>query len=178
MADSLHTERLTLEPWSDAHLGTFAALARTPAVMEYIGDGSLWTDARIHDVHQRCLTHWAEHQFGWRMAIRDGRQIGLVALNYAGEGSGVDPDEFEIGWWLAPGHWRQGLTTEGARAVRDEAFDRVGAPSIVARIQPGNAGSLGVAAAIGMSVEDESVGRGGEPILVLRMAAATRGRRD
>lgn len=171
MAETLHTDRLALEPWSDAHLAPFAALARTPAVMRFIGDGSIWTDARIHDVHARCLAHWRDHGFGWRMAVLDGTRIGLIALNFAGEGSGVDPDEHEIGWWLSPDHWRRGLTSEGARAVRDEAFGRVGAPSLVARIAPGNDASLGVARGIGLEREGTSSGRGGEPILVLRMAA-------
>ena len=174
MPETLHTARLALEPWSDAHLPAFAALARTPAVMRFIGDGSTWTDARIHEVHARCLTHWAEHGFGWRMAVLQGRQVGLIALNFAGENSGVDPDEYEIGWWLSPDHWRQGLTSEGARAIRDEAFGRVGAPSLIARILPGNDASLGVARGLGLAVEGESTGRGGERILVLRLSAPAR----
>lgn len=171
MPVTLHTERLALEPWSDAHFPAFAKLARTPAVMRFIGDGSTWTDARIHDVHARCLTHWSDHGFGWRTAVLDGRPIGLIALNFAGEGSGVNPDEYEIGWWLSPEHWGRGLTTEGARALRDEAFDRVGAPSVIARILPANAASLGVARRLGLEVEGESTGRGGERILVLRLSA-------
>jgi RimJ/RimL family protein N-acetyltransferase len=83
----------------------------------------------------------------------------------------VDATEYEIGWWLAPSVWGRGLAREGAAAVRDEAFARVGAPSIVARIQPANAASLAVAAAIGLSHETESTGRGGEDIAVLRLAA-------
>ena len=174
VAETLHTDRLALEPWSDAHLPVFAALARTPAVMRFIGDGSTWSDARIHEVHARCLAHWADHGFGWRMAVLGERQIGLIALNFAGEGSGVDADEYEIGWWLSPDHWRQGLTSEGARAIRDEAFGRVGAPSLIARILPGNDASLGVARGLGLAVEGESTGRGGERILVLRVRAPAR----
>lgn len=168
MAETLFTERLRLEPWSDSHLAMFGALARTPAVVRFIGDGTTWSDARVHDVHARNLAHWAQHDFGWRVAVQEGRAVGLIALNFAGEGAGIDPGEYEIGWWLAPEAWGRGLAREGAAAVRDEAFGRVRAPSVVARIAPGNAASLGVAQAIGLTRESDSVGRGGEPIAVLR----------
>ncbi len=163
---------MTLDPWAEADFRLLEGLARTPAVMRYIGDGSTWSDARIADVGAHVVEHWRRHGFGWRVARVDGGPVGLVALNFAGDGAGIAACEYEIGWWLAPSAWGRGLAREGAAAVRDEAFERLGAPSIVARIQPANAGSLGVAAAIGLSHESESVGRGGEPIAVLRLSAA------
>jgi RimJ/RimL family protein N-acetyltransferase len=170
--DPLITERLQLDPWTPADGKLLADLARTPAVMRYIGDGTTWTDARIHDVAAHVVAHWSDEGFGWRVArMHDGTAIGLIALNFAGEGAGVDAGEYEIGWWLAPSAWGRGLAREGAAAVRDEAFERVGAPSILARIAPANAGSLAVAAAIGLLHESESTGRGGERIAVLRLRA-------
>lgn len=167
----LRTDRMSLEPWTEADFTVLEQLARTPAVMRYIGDGTTWTDARIADVGAHVVEHWRDHGFGWRVARVDGAPVGLIALSFAGDGAGVDPDEYEIGWWLAPSAWGRGLAREGAAAVRDEAFDRLGAPSILARIQPANAASLGVAAAIGLSHEADSIGRGGEPIAVLRLDA-------
>lgn len=167
----LHTERLRLDPWTEADTGLLAALARTPAVMRYIGDGTTWTDARIHDVAGHAASHWREHGFGWRVARLGAAAVGFIMLNFAGEGAGVSAYEYEIGWWLAPSAWGRGLAREGAAAIRDEAFERVGAPSILARVQPANAASLGVAAAIGLTAECASTGRGGEPIAVLRLSA-------
>jgi RimJ/RimL family protein N-acetyltransferase len=170
--ETLHTSRLRLEPWSEADTHHFGVLARTPAVVRYIGDGTTWTDARIHDVSERNVEHWRAHGFGWRNARLTGdgnARVGLIALSFAGEGSGVDAAEYEIGWWLAPSAWGQGLAREGAAAVRDEAFERLGAPSVVARIQAANAASLAVAAASGLTYESESTGRAGEPFAVLRL---------
>jgi RimJ/RimL family protein N-acetyltransferase len=167
----LETDLMSLDPWTEADGRLLADLARTPAVMRYIGDGTTWTDARIHGVAEHIAEHWRQHGFGWRVARCDGTPIGFIALNFAGEGAGIDPGEYEIGWWLAPTAWGRGLAREGAAAVRDEAFTRIGAPSIVARISPANASSLGVASAIGLSHETDSIGRGGEPIAVLRLAA-------
>jgi RimJ/RimL family protein N-acetyltransferase len=171
----LQTDRMRLDPWTESDFTLLEALARTPAVMRYIGDGTTWTDARIAEVGAHVLEHWGAHGFGWRVARVGGTPIGLIALSLAGQGAGVDAGDYEIGWWLAPSAWGRGLAREGAAAVRDEAFGRLGAPSIVARIQPANAGSLAVAAAIGLRYETDSVGRGGEPIAVLRLVSPLAG---
>jgi RimJ/RimL family protein N-acetyltransferase len=167
----LRTDRMSLDPWTESDFAMLETLARTPAVMRYIGDGTTWTDARIAEVGAHVLEHWRRHGFGWRVARLGGVPVGLIALSFAGDGAGVDADEYEIGWWLAPSAWGRGLAREGAAAVRDEAFGRLHAPSILARIQPANAASLGVAAAIGLSHDTDSIGRGGEPIAVLRLDA-------
>lgn len=174
MAAALHTERLDLTAWTDGDAHLLGVLASTPAVVRYIGDGLPWSDARVQEVSARNSAHWARHGFGWRVARRrdEGAGIGFFALSFAGEGAGIDPEEYEIGWWLEPAAWGQGLAREGAAALRDEAFTRVGAPSIVARIHPDNAASLAVAAAIGLAPDGRSVGRGGVPITVLRLTAA------
>ncbi len=78
-------------------------------------------------------------------------------------------DDFEIGWWLDPAAWGRGLAFEGACAVRAEAFGRVGAPSLIALIQPGNGPSQRLAARLGMAVECETVGRARESVLVYRV---------
>ena len=168
----LRTERLTLDPWSEADSQLLGDLARTPTVMRYVGDGTTWSDARIHGMARHVLAHWAKHGFGWRVARCDGAPVGFIALNFAGEGAGIDAQEYEIGWWLAPSAWGRGLAREGAAAVRDEAFDRVGAPSIVARIHPENAASLAVAAAIGLTYERDGIGGGGETFSLLRLSLA------
>jgi len=162
---------MTLDPWADSDLKLLGDLAHTPAVMRYIGDGTTWSDARVAEVGAQVVKHWRLHGFGWRVARTKGAAIGLIALNFAGEGSGVDAAEYEIGWWLARRAWGRGLAREGAAAVRDEAFARVGAPSIVARIQPANAASLAVATAIGLTYEGDGIGRAGEPFSTLRLSA-------
>lgn len=169
----LDTERLRLEPLSDANADAIVVLASTPEVMRYIGDGSVWPRARAEEVVRASLEHWRRHGFGWRVAtIREtGASVGLAALNFAGEGSGVDTDEYEIGWWLAPEVWRRGIGREIGLAVRDEAFAQLGAPSVVARIQAANQASSALASTLGLSTESQSYGRSGEPFTVWRLTA-------
>jgi RimJ/RimL family protein N-acetyltransferase len=172
MPETLYTPRLRLEVWSDGHADFLVEISARPEVMRYIGAGVPWSGEIARDLAAHNGAHWKLHGFGWRPAyLADGdRPIGFAMLAFAGEGAGIAAREYEIGWWLAPEVWHRGLGAEAAAAIRDEAFsEAVGAPSVVARIQPGNRPSLAVAAAIGLTVEGGSRGRGGEPIDVLRL---------
>ncbi|MEA2144896.1 MAG: hypothetical protein QOG59_483 [Solirubrobacteraceae bacterium] len=147
-------------------------LSADPDVIRYIGNGQLWTPQRAAEVADAALAHWERHGFGWRVAVirETGEKVGFMALNFAGEGTpGVARDEYEIGWWLAPSAWRRGLASEGARSLRDEAFRRLAAPSVIAQIQPANAASRAVAERLGMAIDFETVGGTGEPVLVFRL---------
>lgn len=175
MAATLETTRLLLAPWSGADAALLARLAADPVVVRYIGDGECWSAAKAKDVSRAVVRHWHENGFGWRVAIRKESEeaAGFVALNYAGEGTaGLDPKEFEIGWWLLPAMWGLGLASEGARAICREAFERVGTPSVVARLQPANLASAEVAVRLGMSHDFDTTGRMGEPVSVYRLLAA------
>jgi RimJ/RimL family protein N-acetyltransferase len=73
------------------------------------------------------------------------------------------------GW--PPSSRGRGLAREGAEAIRDEAFTRLSADSVVARIQPANAASLRLARSIGLVPDGTSRGRTGRPIRILRLTA-------
>lgn len=172
--ETLLTPRLRLEPWGEHHTEMFVALAQMPDVIRYVGAGLPWSETRAAAVSAGAVEHWRRHEFGWRAVVDrfTDAPLGLAALNFAGDGAGVDADEYEIGWWLQPSAWGRGVARESAGAVRDEGFGRIGAPSLLARIQPANAASLAVARAIGLAPESDSQGRDGERIAVLRMTAA------
>jgi RimJ/RimL family protein N-acetyltransferase len=148
----VRTERLRLEPWGERHTEMLVWLSSLPEVTRFIGAGEVWSREWAVEVAERQRRHWAEHGFGWRPAteVATGELVGFIALNFAGEGMvGLDPSEYEIGWWLAPSAGGRGLAREGAAAIRDEALDELGAPSIVARTQPANERSIAVAAPAG-----------------------------
>ena len=173
----VETERLRLEPWDERHAEMLVWLSSLPEVTRFIGAGNVWTREWAEDVAERQCRHWAEHGFGWRPAteIATGELVGFIALNFILEGTpGLDPSDYEIGWWLAPSAGGRGLAREGAAAVRDDAFAALGAPSVVARIQPGNGRSIAVAEATGLTYDFSTTGRSGEPVVVYRLVAANR----
>jgi RimJ/RimL family protein N-acetyltransferase len=166
---AMTTTRFSLMPWQDAFEDDLARLASDHRVMQYIGDGQLWNRERARQRHQACLRHWEDHNFGWRAILDLPNRcfLGLAALNYLGAlVPGVEESAIEIGWWLDPDAQGQGIATEAATAIRDEAFGRLHARQIVARLQPRNHASERVATRLGMRLHGEAAGRTGEPIVV------------
>jgi RimJ/RimL family protein N-acetyltransferase len=167
---TLQTARLRLEPWAPAHAGLLARLSAMPEVMRYVGAGVPWSEAEAEALSARVLVHWRTHGFGWRAAVErsTGGAVGLIAIDLAREVPELADDDHEIGWWLDPSVWGRGYAIEGGRAIVEEAFTRLRAPSVVARVQPENAASLGVAAALGLVAERDAVDRHGRPVRILR----------
>jgi RimJ/RimL family protein N-acetyltransferase len=178
MSDHLETERLRLEPWAPRHGDGLARLAARPEVMRHVGTGEPWTREESDQRHERALAHWRDHGFGWRVAVEraSGAPVGLIALSLAGpDVPELAPDDHEIGWWLDPAVWGRGYATEGGRAIVEEAFTRLHAPSVVARVRPANVASLGVAAALGLEPERDAVDRHRLPVRILRLRNPGRG---
>lgn len=174
---TLETPGLRLVRWDKPHTQLLVQLSSIPEVMRFIGSGVPWSRAKAEEVAAVQRQHWSQHGFGWRPATDKvtGHLVGFMALSFAGDGTaGLDATEYEIGWWLAPQAWGRGLAREGALAMRDEAFDALKAPSVVARIQPANAPSIAVAKATGLKYEFSTTGKTGEPVVVYRLAAVDR----
>jgi RimJ/RimL family protein N-acetyltransferase len=172
LMEPIETTRLLLERWNEHHREEFAKLAANPRVMRYIGDGAVWDRVRSDEVFTLQLEHWSDHGFGWRSAIHrtTGSWIGFIALNYTGpEATEIPAPEVEIGWWLDPDVWRKGLALEGAFALRDEAFGRIGLDRIIGRFQPDNLASARIMVRIGMRFEREAVGRHGEIVRIFAL---------
>ena len=159
--DDLETERLLLEPWAPAHAAMLARLAALPEVMRHVAEGVPWPAARAEELSAAMLVHWRVHGFGWRAAREraTGRAVGLIALAHPKtDVAQLELDDHEIGWWIDPAVWGRGYATEGGRAIVAEAFGRLGAPNVVARVQPANAASLAVCAALGLEPERDVTG--------------------
>ena len=174
-AEIIETERLRLVQWGEQHVPLLTRLSSLPQIMRYIGTGQTWPTHTAEEISEKQRRHWEEHRFGWRAAVEKEteRQVGFIALNFVGEGTaGLDPCEYEVGWWLEPQAWGRGLAREGAEALCDEAFERLTAPSVVARIQPENKRSVRVARQVGLAFDFETTGNAGETVWVYRRPAA------
>jgi RimJ/RimL family protein N-acetyltransferase len=174
MAETLETSRLLLAPWDEDGEALPARLAADPLVVRYIGDRRPWSPERVDLVARWASEHRNAHGFGWRVVIeKETREaVGFSALNVLGEGTvGLDPGELEVGWWLVPLARGRGLASEAANAMCREAFEHVGAPSAIARLQPENGAPPGVVVRLGMSHVLDTAGRFGEALAVYRLLA-------
>jgi RimJ/RimL family protein N-acetyltransferase len=156
----IETERLVLRPLGLADLDAY----------ERIGEEFARVEVEAAD------KHWSAHGFGnWAILERDSeRLVGMLEVHFAGDGiGGIEPDEVEIGWFIAADRRGQGVATEAARAAIADAFARVQPPHLVAYIRPENTASLRIAAKLGMRDEGEGTTRSGDRMRLFRLPRPT-----
>jgi RimJ/RimL family protein N-acetyltransferase len=148
--DVIETPRLRLEPWVDAHFDHFAQFMRDPAVIRYIRAQPL-DRATALEQHEHSLAEWALFGFGKRAIIEaeTSRWLGFVELSLVGPGKGSRDDDVEIGYFILPDRWGEGIATEAAFACRDEAFQRCGIDELIGRCRLENVASARVLAKVG-----------------------------
>jgi len=145
----LMTQRLRLEPITEAHYERMRELNTDPEVMIYLNGGQPESEEVTRAALKRITTRWAEWGYSWWMLLErdDGRMIGMACLQHL-DGDRSKPHE--IGWRLARAGWGQGYASEAAQAIVAHAFEVVGAPEVVAVADPANAASIKVMTRLGM----------------------------
>lgn len=172
---TIHTERLDLVPWDASHGSTLANLARRAGgVLPLLSRNPLWDPEHPEVVSHEMLHHWETHGFGWR-AITEraaGVIVGFAGVTYLGQNDlQLSPSDFELGCWVHPTHWRRGLAGEAAAAVIDEAFDSLGATSVMGCARADHRGSIDGAFGLGFAVEQRIDAPSGADVVVLRVTA-------
>lgn len=155
---TLTTDRLVLRPMRSSDAGPLLAVFGDPAVMAAFGRGP-FTPSEMEAWVTRNLDHQARHGSGlFTVVLRDsGEVIGDCGLERM-ELDGVS--ETELGYDLRSDHWRRGLATEAASAVRDHARGALRIGRMVSLVRTGNDASARVAEKIGMVPEREVVSGG------------------
>lgn len=146
----LETPRLRVQTWQLSDWPEFKPLAQNPEVMRFIGSGGTWDDARIQTWVQRQLDDQSRDGFCfWQLRLKtDHRLIGFCGLHRL-ESAGI----IEIGWWILPELWGQGLASEVAAAVKEHALTILGIKQISAICHEDNLASERVMQKIGLQYE-------------------------
>ena len=147
---TLETARLRLEPWDDSHFDRFARFMRDLDVIRWVRREPLGHDRAV-EFHERSLADWDLHGFGKRAIVeRDTDDwLGFVELSPVGPGKGSRDEDIEIGYFIEPSRWGEGIATEAALELRDEAFGRCALGEIVGRCRVENVASSRVLAKAG-----------------------------
>jgi RimJ/RimL family protein N-acetyltransferase len=153
---AVETERLRLREWGEGDGDHFYAIMNTPAVMRHLGgmqDRTAWKAAlgRLEG-YQRDLGHTF-----WLVERKDdGDLLGFCGLKRVNSPGGSDlAGEFEIGWRLRESAWGKGYAKEAAIACLDLAFERFGAPHVVALTIDANVASRELMMRLGMTRRED-----------------------
>lgn len=139
------TDRLYLRQWREADAGPLARLQGDPEMMRHMIGGPVSADESWAMIAMMA-GHWRLRGFGlWAVEEKaTERFIGRIGLWYPQGWPGL-----EVSWFIDKAQWGKGYASEGARACRDIAFERLGAADICSIIHPENAASIRVAEKIG-----------------------------
>lgn len=172
---TLHTERLDLIPWNREHGQRLDELAQNPDLARMVTRGEPWTPASAHTTSAAMIHHWEAHGFGWRAMNERSADVitGFVGVGFTGRNEvGLDPGEHEFGCWVHPSYWRRGLAIEASAAVIDQAFEELGAPSVIGYAQADHRASIDGATALGFEFERRQLIEPGFEVVVLRVTAS------
>ena len=138
------TERLRLRTWDAEDLDEFIRHTNTGGVMRWLGGvrSREWHEAAFGRI-QRYQRDYG-HTFWIVERKSDGALLGFCGLKRVNSEGAPNPGDFEVGWRLREDAWGQGYAKEAAIASLDLAFDRFGAPHVVALTVTQNEASQGL----------------------------------
>jgi RimJ/RimL family protein N-acetyltransferase len=147
---ALATGRLRLERWDDSHFDDFARFMQDPSVIRYIRPAPL-DRRRALEQHERSLAEWEMYGFGKRAILdaESGGWLGFTELSLVGPDKGSRDDDVELGYFVEPVRWGEGIATEAALAMRDDAFGRCALLELIGRCRVENVASARVLEKVG-----------------------------
>ena len=135
-----------LRPVTEDDVDVMLAIRNEPGVVETANTPTPLPREQMEGRVQRRVELWEERGLGSWMILLEGAPVGFVEVAPIGEGSGVDPDEIELGVVVHPDYWGRGFAGEAGVAVAADCFDRVGLERVYAGVDPTNEKSLRVVA--------------------------------
>ena len=138
----LRTERFLLRPVTEADVDAMLAIRNAPEVIGTTDAKEPLPRERMAGQVSRRVETWRDRGFGSWLVLQDGEPIAFVEVHPIGEGSGVDPDELELGVVVHPDHWGKGFALEAGLAAARDLFERVALDRAFAGVDPENEKSL------------------------------------
>jgi RimJ/RimL family protein N-acetyltransferase len=152
MAIIIETERLILRTWLLNDLRDFFEIYGDKEVWRYVDpSGVLKSEDAARRPLLRGVAYQQEHGFCiWAVVAKQrGRVVGACGFKLFEDGPGL-----ELVYHFARAYWGRGFASEAARACLRYAFEKLGAPEVVASVDPENLASKRVLEKIGMARQE------------------------
>lgn len=145
---TIETPRLILRELTPEDFDALHEILSDPETMRHYPKP--FDEARTRGWIEWNLRNYAEHGFGlWAVVLRKtGALIGDCGLTLQNIDGDILP---EIGYHIHKSHWRRGLGSEAARAVRDWAFENTRYDCLYSYMKYTNVASYSTAIANGMT---------------------------
>lgn len=140
-------ERWTLRRWREGDEAALARAANDERILRWMSD--TWPDPYTLDDALWWVGEGSRGGSTWALCLDDVPQGGVGAHPQGG----FQRCNVEVGWWLAPAHWGQGLVPMAARWLVERALLNPEVTRVLAPIHAGNMPSMRVAEKIGMRLE-------------------------
>lgn len=151
----LETERLLLRSIGEGDVDEHDRHLNTPVVMARLG-GSM----ERHEIkarHERGMAGYANDGFSFLFLIEKatGEMVGYAGVKWVDNVHAPNQGDHEVGWIVREDRWRRGYAEEAMRSILDWAFERIGAPHVVALTGHSNIGSWKLMEKLGMERRDD-----------------------
>lgn len=137
----------TLRRWRDGDQVALAHAANDERIARWMSD--TWPSPYTLVEADWWVREGSGNGSTWALCLRDVPQGGVGAHPQGG----FQRCNVELGWWLAPAHWGQGLVPMAARWLVERALLNPEVTRVFAPIHAGNMPSMRVAEKIGMRLE-------------------------
>lgn len=143
----LHTDLLTLRPFTLADVQPLHRILSEPDILQYFPRTDPPDIERVQKIIQHQLAHWEEHHLGWwAVAPKGGTElIGWNGLQFL-----TETGETEVGYLLSKPFWGLGYATEGARVALKYGFEKLKLRQIIGLTHQENRASQNVLKKCGM----------------------------
>jgi [ribosomal protein S5]-alanine N-acetyltransferase len=128
MFEDIQTPRLLLRPYRTSDAVRMTELVNDPRIHRNVGRiRAGQTLEETHRIQADRAERNARGESAGRIVTLGGELIGLV-----GGGRNAETGVFEIGYWIAPVFWGQGIATEAAGAFKQHLIKTFGVQSLTA----------------------------------------------
>ncbi|TYR32866.1 GNAT family N-acetyltransferase [Mesorhizobium microcysteis] len=151
----LETERLVIRNWEDRDRDLFHRINSDDGVMRFFPFRRTRAEADAFLDRIRTENDARGYGFAALELKQTGECLGFAGLHPTDEVPARSGGATEIGWRLAPKHWRKGYVTEAAEELLRFGFETLALDEIVSFAVWNNDASTAVMRRIGMKAEPE-----------------------